>query len=160
MAMQNRTDRFLAGFILVGFSAALAIADPSHPEVPNDALTPGAVASTNQHEVCAFGGSETYSQRHRITPVELKGWIFREYGMQPPQGAERRDWEIDHLVPLCLGGADEAANLWPQHRSSYRRKDALEAYGCREVCRGATPLAEAQSWFLGDWRKEMWRVGL
>lgn len=148
----TRTTSFLAGIVLVGFCGALAIADPIHPETPDDALSPGAVASTSQKEICAFMGAMTYSQAHRATPVELKDWIFREYGMEPPGWRERRDWEIDHRVPLCLGGADEAANLWPQHRESYPKKDDLEAYACRMVCRGAVPLAEAQAWFLGDWR--------
>ena len=29
-----------------------------------------------------------------------------------------RQIEIDHLIPLCLGGADDPSNLWPQPRRS------------------------------------------
>jgi len=30
--------------------------------------------------------------------------------------ADRHDYEDDHLLPLCLGGADVAENLWPEPR--------------------------------------------
>lgn len=141
--------------LAVGLLAGTALAvygDPSYPEIPNDALTPGAVVSTDQREVCAVGGTETYSREHRRTPAALKAWVFREYGMEPPRGVERDNWEVDQRIPLYLGGTDEAANLWPQNAASFHRKDALEAHVCREVCLGAVPLPEAQGWFLGDWR--------
>jgi hypothetical protein len=28
------------------------------------------------------------------------------------------DYEIDHLIPLCLGGSNVFSNLWPQARRS------------------------------------------
>lgn len=118
---------------------------------PNPILTPGVVADTNQAEVCARGGS-TYSQTHRLTTEALKDWVMREYGLSTRVGLE-----IDHRVPLCLGGADEAANLWPQSYSgpwNAHLKDKLEAYACREVCAGKVPLATAQAWFLSDWRTQ------
>jgi hypothetical protein len=30
------------------------------------------------------------------------------------------DYEIDHLIPLCLGGSDDFSNLWPQPRRTIR----------------------------------------
>jgi hypothetical protein len=40
-----------------------------------------------------------------------------------------RDFEVDHRVPLCIGGADDQANLWPQlgfEHPSFHDKDRLE----------------------------------
>ena len=37
------------------------------------------------------------------------------------------DYEIDHLIPLCLGGSDDFSNLWPQPRRSIEPKWNAEA---------------------------------
>jgi hypothetical protein len=140
---------FLAICLLSIFAAA---ADPTWPSRPDPALTPGKVATTDLREVCAIDGDMSYSRRHRTTTAALKSWVFREYGIEPPnEPAARGEWEIDHLVPLCLGGADEAANLWPQNKATSRKKDRLEAQACREVCAGRLSLSEAQGWFRADW---------
>lgn len=125
--MTPALNSLFAGLVLGGSIAALMVGDPAYPEIPDDSLTPGAIATTSQAEVCAFGGSLSYSQAHRQTSYQLKEWIFREYGMEPPDRTERGQWEVDHRVPLCLGGADVAANLWPQNAATYHDKDALEA---------------------------------
>jgi hypothetical protein len=149
MRLLIAASAFLA---ICGFSLPAASADHPWPTYPNAALTPGKVATTDVREVCALEGNLSYSRRHRATAYDLKSWVFREYGIEPPQGhAARAEWEIDHLVPLCLGGADEAANLWPQNRTTFRQKDQREAHACREVCAARLSLATAQGWFLGDW---------
>jgi hypothetical protein len=133
------------------FSIFATAADLAWPTHPNRMLTPGKAATTNVHEVCAREGDLSYSRRHRTTPHALKSWVFHEYGIEPPQGRARGEWEVDHLIPLCLGDADEAANLWPQNEATYRQKDWLEAHACREVCAGRLGLSVAQGWFRSDW---------
>ena len=138
-----------AGCLLLGAGAAAAVRAPG---LPDPALTPGATATTDTAQICAYG----YSRAHRHTSDELKDWVMREYGM-----TSRRGYEIDHLVSLCLGGADVAANLWPQPYSgpwNAHMKDDLEVHACREVCAGRLAIGEAQSWFLGDWRAAYCRV--
>lgn len=142
----SRTASFLAGLVLVGSVAALAIAEPS--DMPDHGLTPGLIASSDVREVCARAGGLTYSRRHRQTTREMKNEVIREYGLRPPFHGE-----IDHRIPLCLGGADDVRNLWPQR--DYRDKDKLEAHACREVCAGRLNIHEAQGWFLGDWREHV-----
>ena len=84
-----------------GFTALGATADRPWPTYPNAAFTPGKVATTEFREVCALDGNLSYSRRHRTTANDLKSWIFREYGIAPPQGRlARAEWEIDHRVPL------------------------------------------------------------
>jgi hypothetical protein len=70
-----------------------------------------------------------------------------------------REYEEDHLVPLCVGGSPrDRRNLWPQPRSGQWTaafKDQLETSVCRAVCRGAMTLKEARQVFLRpDWTKE------
>jgi len=69
--------------------------------------------------------------------------------------SEIRDYEEDHLVPLCLAGApQDPANLWPQPRSgewNADRKDKLEAKLCRLTCDGKVRLADAQREIAADW---------
>jgi hypothetical protein len=60
------------------------------------------------------------------------------------------DYEIDHLIPLCLGGSDDFSNLWPQPRRSIEpicnaeAKDRLERRLCDMVCAGQIDLGAAQ----------------
>ncbi len=95
------------------------------------------IASTSETEVCASDGrpGSAYSRAHRT---------YRP---------GRAGYEHDHVVPLCLGGADTDANLAWQPLDEAREKDALERHACIQVCRyHAVSLATAQGWFLGDWR--------
>lgn len=102
------------------------------------------IASTDPAEVCATDGlpGSSYSRAHRL--VRRPG---------------RAGYEHDHVVPLALGGADTEANLQWQPLDEAHAKDRLEVFAAREVCRyHRVSLQEAQSWFLGDWRAQMWRV--
>src|ERR1700687_2216276 len=104
------------------------------PIRPNDSLTPGAVASTDPNDVCGIVDGLTYSRRHRHTPIELKREVYAAYGI----AADGRPFEVDHRVPLCVGGADVRENLWPQEgwqHPNFHDKDRLEVEICRMVCR-------------------------
>lgn len=134
-------------------AAATVLGGAAFSPVPNDTLTPGAVATSDHQAIC--GGE--YSRTHRRTGYELKEWVAREYGIDRHAG----DWEIDHRIPLCLGGADTAANLWPQPGAGplgYHEKDALEWRACRAVCAGKLELSDAVGWFRGDWRQAYQRI--
>ena len=141
---------FAAGSLAV-FAGALAFALAGSPELPDRSVSPGLVASTDVNEICGREGGLTYSQRHRQTTREMKNAVLAEYGLHGPFRGE-----IDHIVPLCLGGADDVRNLWPQQ--SFHQKDALEAYACRMVCAGKVAIGEAQSWFRGDFTKQYYRA--
>lgn len=140
----------------------LLAAAPSLANTPDPSLTPGQVASTSLLEVCASDGrpGSAYSRAHRHTSVEDRRADFARYGINWEQ---HHSYEDDHLVPLCLGGADTPANRWPEPISGARgsyAKDRLEIYACRAVCSGQLDLRTAQSWFLApaDWRTAYRRV--
>ena len=80
--------------------------------------------------------------------------ILTRYGLLP---GTHPDYEIDHLIPLCLGGADDPSNLWPQPRRSKEEtwnaeaKDRLEDLMCKMVCNRQIDIAIAQEAFATDW---------
>lgn len=153
----------LAATSLMLLASPLA-AQPAYREVPDDALTPGVAASTNEAEVCGRApDGKTYSQEHRRTTEAMKRDAFRRYGLSYPPPGGRQDWEVDHRLDLADGGADDPRNLWPQPSVKLgvtwgrEQKDRLELYAWQQVCvRHTVPLAAAQSWFLppNDWRAE------
>jgi len=67
-------------------------------------------------------------------------------------------YELDHIIPLCLGGSNDRSNLQIQPIDEARAKDDLEAQACHEVKTGRVPLATALTWFHGDWRGPYCRI--
>lgn len=137
-------------FIVLALAAMLAMpALAADPIRPDPAKTPGAVLTTNAAKVCVPG----YSKTVRNTSAALKRRVYAAYGIKPNGQA----YEIDHRLPLSLGGADVFANLWPETRArsvheNAWRKDALEARVHELVCvRRTMTLVEGQRLFLGDW---------
>jgi hypothetical protein len=106
------------------------------------------------------GGGKTYSQAARVTPESLKNQVFADYGLQNPHD-DGKSYEIDHLIPLSLGGRDVEQNLWPQTRDrSFQMnawlKDKLESRLYNILCNhqdGDPPLTvqEAQTAIHDDW---------
>ncbi|MBC7537554.1 MAG: hypothetical protein H7281_01940 [Bacteriovorax sp.] len=49
---------------------------------------------------------------------------------------DRKDFKIDHLIPLCAGGANSTENLWPQHKTVYEITDPLKPVLCQKMQAG------------------------
>lgn len=49
-----------------------------------------------------------------------------------------RGYKVDHVIPLCAGGEDDAANMQWQDRVAAAQKDRLEDALCRRGCRLGT----------------------
>jgi hypothetical protein len=64
-------------------------------------------------------------------------------------------YELDHLIPLELGGAPSSvANLWPEPWAGpdgAHAKDAVENRLHAEVCARRQSLAEAQRRIVSEW---------
>ena len=125
-------------------------------ELPDRKLSPGTVnAAISEQQYRAQCHTKGWTRLYR-PPVSftnsLKKLQMKEYSYPL---ARIRDYEEDHVVPLCLAGApQDPANLWPQPRFgewSADRKDTLEAKLCQLVCDGRVPLAEAQREIAADW---------
>lgn len=88
----------------------------------------------------------------RDVPQSEKYDVEREYGMAARLYG--RTIEIDHIVPLELGGANDIANLYPEPGSgaaSYHEKDKLENRLHALVCAGAMTLSAARRDIATNW---------
>jgi hypothetical protein len=111
--------------------------------------TPGKVRTTNVKDVC----SERTPQ-FRNTTEKMKNEVYAEYGVERDKGICNGGCEVDHLISLEIGGADDVANLWPQPsnpKPGFHEKDVLENYLHKQVCSGKMSLADAQQGIARDW---------
>ncbi|HEY4428902.1 MAG TPA: hypothetical protein VGN08_11925 [Solirubrobacteraceae bacterium] len=115
--------------------------------LPDRACTPGSIfASAGVGRICTPG----YSRSVRDVPESLKRSVYAEYGI----GSHApRSYEVDHLVPLELGGDNGIANLWPEAAPGYHQKDGIENRLHDAVCAGSRGLRAAQRQIAGDWRR-------
>jgi hypothetical protein len=125
--------------------------------LPDPACTPGAVdARVGQANVAATICVRGYTRTVR-PPVGVTNAIKRRaiaaYGNYA--GSDLRNYELDHLISLELGGAPaDEANLWPEAHSGPRgseAKDAVENFLHQQVCAGKMTLADAQRAIATDW---------
>jgi len=111
-------------------------------------LTPGDTFDVTTEDLCVPG----YSKKVRDVPAEMKPEVYREYGITSYGPG---DYEVDHLIPLELGGSNSIKNLWPEsHRTSpwnAQVKDRLEAKLHELVCSGQLDLETAQQAIASNW---------
>lgn len=130
---------------------ALAQDEPAHagPDsiYPDPSLTPGAVFDgVTTDQVCTPG----YTRTVRNVTFRERRQVYAEYGMANVRGAD----EVDHFIPLELGGSNDITNLWPepyQPSPGAHEKDRVENYLHEQVCSGAMALADAQQAIATDW---------
>lgn len=159
--------RLLAAFLIfaLGFPPGHVASFRHHGAVLlNDlGVTPGVVRTTQMHTatktgICDEGGTD----RFRGTTEKMKNEVYAAYGVdkhRPLPGAGSGTfkaplYEIDHLISLELGGADDVDNLWPQpyyQHPGAREKDTVENWLHRQVCSGKMDPQEAQRSIATDW---------
>lgn len=115
--------------------------------LPDACCTPGAVfPGVGAYEICQPG----YAKRVRKVSWLTRLAVYRSYGITDYRTV-RLAYEIDHLVPLELGGSNDIANLWPQSAPEFRYKDELENTLHEDVCAGLVDLEVAQREIASDW---------
>src|SRR4051794_9538771 len=118
--------------------------------LPDPDCTPGAVFSeVNASEICRRG----YARSVRDVSNDTKRQVYAEYSIS---SRGRRDYEVDHLIGLELGGSNDIANLWPEAaepRPGFREKDSVENYLHSQVCSGKMSLQKAQELIASDWHQ-------
>ena len=134
-----------------GCLMAAAICAALAPGSLNDlSKTPGDVRTTDKALIC---GQRTKTIRS-VSPATRRQ-VFAAYGMTNHTGwCAPGSCELDHLIPLELGGSNSAKNLWPQpyygEWNAYR-KDRLETRLHWMVCNGIIAPVEAQRVIARDW---------
>ena len=133
-----------------GFAAACVLALPAGAaaQLPKSYNTPGATVKAGHAQICAADFATS------VKPVA--GWqrttALERYGLRP----ESFSGELDHLVPVSLGGSNDPDNLWPFHANGSFTLDAKNALAAKlrdQVCAGKLSLKEAQDAFKKDWTK-------
>lgn len=117
--------------------------------LPDADCTPGAVfPDATREEICVSG----YSKTVRKVSTSLKKKVFAQYGVSYP--VPFGSYEIDHLIPLSLGGNNDIANLWPKSAEpfpGFYEKNITGNYLLQEVCEGNVSLHIAQEQIAKDW---------
>lgn len=112
--------------------------------------TPGAVFPNATKKVICVSG---YTAKVRSVTASTKRKVFAEYGVTVHSGST---YEVDHLIPLELGGSNDIANLWAEPanpKPGFHEKDKVENYLHKQVCSGAMSLKDAQQIMATDWQK-------
>ena len=127
-----------------------------HDGLPDPSCTPGEadprVTQDNiRSTICRRGYAASVRPPKAVTH-EIKVRVTRDYGMPNVPFSQL---ELDHLIPLSLGGASTVRNLWPEVRRGplgAARKDEVEQQLQDAVCRGRITLRQAQQEIATDWR--------
>ena len=122
---------------------------PAGVAMPNVHRTPGdSFAGVTAGQVCTTG----WASAHRHVTTAQYHEVYAAYGIRYPEPSGT--YELDHLIPLEIGGDNTNANLWPEPASptpGYHQKDELENALHHLVCSGQLALAAAQHSIAVNW---------
>lgn len=147
------TRSFIALCSLIG-----SLAWAQSAVLPRPDLTPGEV---DPAVTAAMLRNPAFIKARRHVRESEKKEIFRLYGVP---WSERAKYEVDHYVPLCLGGKNSRGNLWLEPWNGQfgaHTKDRLEIFLHRRVNKGQMSLSQAQAEFLnGPWTNALAKYGI
>jgi hypothetical protein len=130
-----------------------------HGLLPDRSCTPGAIdpAVTQANigsTICRAGYTDT------VRPPEAQTEAFKWNVAEPAYGQHDVSGELDHLIPLELGGDNDAANLWVEAGPIPNPKDTVENALNQAVCGGQMPLRTAQREIAHNWIRAAAALGI
>jgi hypothetical protein len=146
VAVPRPVARLWPVVLLVGVGALSPAAAQDHHRAPvPGAVDPHVTQATIHDTICQRG----YTARVRL-PRPVMDAIKRRLADGRPDSPH--DYELDHLIPLGLGGHPTSPNnLWLKTWSEAAVKDREELRLHREVCAGRMTLEEAQHEIVTTW---------
>ena len=131
-----------------------------HGKLPASRCAPGSIdpAVTQANigsTICRAGWTSRVRPPERQTQKAKYRIVYPAYHL-----AGRTRSELDHLVPLELGGSNDITNLWPEAGKVPNPKDTVENALRRAVCDRRVSLAAAQRAIATDWLTAEARLGL
>jgi hypothetical protein len=133
---------FAAAVVVVGVPA-MALA-----QLPSSFQTPGNKGKANEAQICAAD----YEASVKPVAKWQREQALERYGKRP----EDFTGELDHLIPISLGGSNDPDNLWPlpaNKEMGPEQKKALDAKLHELVCNKTIKLKDAQDSVKKDWVK-------
>ncbi len=144
---------------LIGLSSFLNAQDYSnktlvYPFYPRE--TGSVYKNLDISTLCEVG----YTKRVRSVTTDTKHRVFKRYGVTK---GHYREYEVDHIISLALGGNNAESNLFPQPYEVYlvvngknirmgaREKDVVENNLRKRVCKFEITPKEAQEIITTDW---------
>ena len=129
-------------------------------QLPDPRCTPGSIdpiatQANIRSTICKKGWTAT------VRPPESQTERFKFDVAYPAYGTPQSErTELDHLVPLELGGSNDATNLWPETPPTPNPKDKVENALNRAVCDGLVSLAAAQDAIAANWTTAERKLGI
>jgi hypothetical protein len=129
-------------------------------QLPDPKCTPGAIdpavtQANIQSTICKSGYTATVRPSAAQTDKAKYQVAYVAYGVPHSAGSE-----LDHLVSLEIGGANDIANLWPEVGKVPNPKDPVENALHKAVCNGTVTLAAAQEAIASDWQTAEAKLGI
>src|ERR1700742_1018086 len=119
--------------------------------LPDPKCTPGAYNPTVTASVFGSRKFTTKCVRDCLTDGAQKRTTYKNYGVK-----QNPSCELDHLVPLEMGGADSLDNIWPQcgqapYGKNFKEiKDQVESYLAIKILQGMD-IQRAREGIASDW---------
>ena len=119
-----------------------------HRRLPDRSCSPGGYyEKATRRKICRSG----YARKVRQVTASGKDAVYAEYRIRHHSA---RTYEVDHIVPLELGGSNARGNLFPEpagRQLGFHQKDRLENRLHTVVCSGGRSLRSAQRAIARDW---------
>ena len=129
--------------------------------VPDPNCTPGAYNPTVTVDILKDPNFKTDCLRNKATTLQEKVQTYAWYGIVHPADntGANQVCELDHFVPLELGGADTLDNIWPQcgppdaalDDRYFKQKDLVEIFLAAMVKADKVDLYQARKCIASDW---------
>jgi hypothetical protein len=116
-------------------------------KLPDTRCTPGAYDPSLTKAVLCSPGYRTTSYRPPADETDKAKYNV----VEPAYGLNNVSGELDHLIPLELGGSNNLSNLWVEPGKIPNPKDKIETTLHARVCAGAISLRTAQLAIARDW---------
>lgn len=104
--------------LLISFLVILSLNSAySFPLTPKIQIAPGHLCTQDNPDFDRFRYKEGIPYCNRNVSSARKDKICAQYGVSREE--RMKDYTVDHIIPLSLGGSNDDKNLWCQHRSIY-----------------------------------------
>ena len=119
--------------------------------LPDPKCSPGDVLTTDTSIICVTG----YTKTVRNVTEKKKNEVYAAYGVASRTTGE---YEMDHIIPLELGGSNDVKNLYPEPaepRPGFHEKDKVENWLHDQVCEHGMNISRAQEMIARNWTEAL-----